>query len=102
MPNALTAWITTKWKILKEMKIPDSLTCLLRNLYAGQEEIVRPDLEKQTGSIFRKESVKPVYCYPVYLIFMQSTSFEMLGWIKHKLESRFQGEISITSPQVFK
>ena len=84
------------------MKIPDSLTSLLRNLYAGQETTVRPGLEKQTGSIFGKESVKAVYCYPVYLIFMQSTSFEMLGWVRHKLESRFQGEISIISPQVFK
>ena len=97
MPKPTTVDHNKLWKILKEMKIPDSLTCLLRNLYAGQEEIVRPDLEKQTGSIFRKESVKPVYCYPVYLIFMQSTSFEMLGWIKHKLESRLPGEISITS-----
>ena len=90
------------WKILKEMKIPDHLTCLLRNLYTGQEATVRPGLEKQTGSIFGKESVKAVYCYPVYLIFMQSISFEMLGWVKHKLESGFQGEISIISPQVFK
>ena len=83
------------------MRIPDSLTCFLRKLYTGQEA-VRPGLEKQAGSIFGKESVKAVYCYPVYLTFMQSTSCEMPGWMKHKLESRFQGEISITSPQVFK
>ena len=83
------------------MRIPDSLTCFLRKLYTGQEA-VRPGLEKQAGSIFGKESVKAVYCYPVYLTFMQSTSCEMPGWMKHKLESRFQGEMSITSPQVFK
>ena len=62
--------------------------CLLRNLRAGQE---------QTGSNLRKEYVKAVYCHPAYLTYMQSTSCEMLGWMKHKLESRFPGEISITS-----
>ena len=41
MPKPLTVWITTNWKILKEMRIPDHLICLLRNLYAGQEAIVR-------------------------------------------------------------
>ena len=45
----------------------------------------------------RKECIKAVYCHPVYLTYMQSTSREMPGWMKHKLESRFQGEISITS-----
>ena len=55
------------------------------------------DMEKQTGSKSGKESVKAVYCHPVYLIYMQSTSRKMLGWIKNKLESRLLGEISITS-----
>ena len=54
-------------------------------------------MEQQTGSKLAKEYVKDVYCHPVYLIYMQSTSSEMLGWMKHKLESRLQGEISITS-----
>ena len=45
----------------------------------------------------RKECIKAVYCHPVYLTYMQSTSREMPGWIKHNLESRLQGEISITS-----
>ena len=53
--------------------------------------------EKQTGSKSGKEYVKAVYCHPAYLTYMQSTSCEMLGWMKHKLESRFLGEISITS-----
>ena len=55
------------------------------------------DVEQQTGSKLGKEYVKPVYCHPAYLSYMQSTSCEMPGWIKHKLESRLLGEISITS-----
>jgi len=50
MPKALTVWITTNWKILKEMGRPDHLTCLLRNLYAGQEATVRTGHGKTTGS----------------------------------------------------
>ena len=84
------------WKILKEMGIPDHLTCFLRNLYAGQE-IIELDMEQQTGSKLGKEYIKDIFCHPVYLTYMQSTSFEMPGWMKHKLESRLQGEMSITS-----
>ena len=51
------------------------------------------DMEQQTGSKQEKEYVKAVYCHPAYLTFMQSTSWETLGWKKHKLESRLQGEI---------
>ena len=86
------------WKILKEMRIPNHLTCLLRNLYAGQEATVRTGRgTTQTGSKLGKEYIKAVYCHPAYLTCMQSTSCEMLGWMKYKLESRFPGEISITS-----
>ena len=62
------------WKILKEMGIPDHLSCLLRNLYAGQEATVRSGHGKQTGSKLGKEYVKAVYCHPSYLTYMQSTS----------------------------
>ena len=55
------------------------------------------DMEQQTGSKLGKEYVKAVYCHPAYLTYMQSTSCEMPGWMKHKLESRLPGEISITS-----
>ena len=55
------------------------------------------DMEKQTGSKLRKEYIKAVYCHPAYLTCMQSTSCEMPGWVKPKLESRLLGEISITS-----
>ena len=55
------------------------------------------DMELQTASKLGKEYVKAVYCHPAYLTYMQSTSWEMLDWKKHKLESRLLGEISITS-----
>ena len=84
------------WKILKEMGIPDHLTCLLRNLYTGQE-VTEPDMEQQTGSKSGKESIKAVYCHPGFLTFMQSTSCEMPDCMNHILESRLLGEIAITS-----
>ena len=55
------------------------------------------DTEQQTGSKSGKQYVKAVYCHPGYLTYMQSTSYEIPGWMKHKLESRLPGEISITS-----
>ena len=55
------------------------------------------DMEQKTGSKLGKENIRAVYCHPVYLTYMQSTSRETLGWMKHKLGSRFMGEISITS-----
>ena len=55
------------------------------------------DMEQQTGSKFGKEYVKAAYCHPAYLTYMQSTSCEMPGWMKHKLESSLQREISIPS-----
>ena len=92
------------WKILQEMGIPDHLTCCLRNLYAAQEATqLELDMEQWTGSILDKEYIlgeeylKVVYCHSAYLTYMQSTSCEMLGWMKHKLESRLPGERSITS-----
>ena len=86
------------WKILKEMEIPDYLTCLLRNLYATvKKQQLELDMEQQTGSKSEKQNVKVIYCHPAYLTYMQSTSCEMPGWRKHKLESRLLGEISTTS-----
>ena len=55
------------------------------------------DMEQHTGSKSGKEHVKAVYHHPAYLTYMQSTSWEILGWMKHKMESRLLGEISITS-----
>ena len=55
------------------------------------------NVKQWTGSKLGKEYVKAVYCYSAYITYMQSTSYEMPSWMKHKLESRFSGEISITS-----
>jgi len=92
----LTVWIPTNWKILKEIEIPDHLTCLLRNLYAGQKATVRTGHEQRTGSKLGKEYDKAVYCHPGYLTYMQSTLCTMPGWMTHKLESRLLEEISTT------
>ena len=73
------------------------LICLLRSLYAVRKQQLELDMEQQTGSKYGKEYVKAVYCHPAYLTYMQSISCEILSWIKHKLESRLLGEISISS-----
>ena len=80
------------WKILKEMGIPDHPTCLLRNLYAGQEATVRTG--HGTTDWFQ---IGKGVCHAAYLTYMQNTSRDMLDWRKHKLESRLLGEILITS-----
>ena len=61
-----------------------------------KKQQLEPNMEQRTGSKLGKEYGKAVYGHPVYLTYMQSTSCEMLGWKKHKLESRLLGEISIT------
>ena len=58
---------------------------------------LEPDMEQQTGSKLGKEYIKAEYCHPAYLTYMQSILCEMPGGMKHKLESRLPGEISITS-----
>ena len=88
------------WKILKEMWISDHLTCLLRNLYAGQEATVRTVHGTVDWFQIGKEYIKAVYCHPAYLTYMQNTSWEMLDWMKHKLESRLPGEISTSDRQM--
>ena len=118
-------WITTNWKILKEIGITDHFTCLLRNLYAGQEATVRTGHGTTDCSNLEKEYVKVVYCHPDFNLgfsagsdgkesacnvgdvgssprlerspYMHSTSCKMLGWMKLKLKSRLPGEILITS-----
>ena len=62
-----------------------------------KKQQLEPDVEQQIGSKLGKEYVKAVYCHPACLTYMQSTSCEMPGWMKHKLESRLSGEISVTS-----
>ena len=84
------------WKILKETGIPDHLTFWEICMQVKKQQL-EMDMEQQTGSKLGKEYIKAVYCHPAYLTYMQSTSWETLGWKKHKLESRLPGEISITS-----
>ena len=91
------SWITINWQIVKEMGIPDHLTYLLRILYASQEATVRTGHRKTDWFQIGKEVHQAVHCHPAYLTYMQSTSWETLGWRKHKLESRFSGKLSITS-----
>ena len=79
------------------MGIPDHLTCLLRNLYASQEATVRTGHGTTDWFQIGKQYVKAVYCHPAYLTSMYSTSCEMPAWMKHKLESRLQGETPTTS-----
>ena len=62
-----------------------------------EKQQLETDVEKQTGSKLGKEYSKAVYCHSAYLTYMQSISYEMPDWMKHKLESRLPGDISITS-----
>ena len=80
------------------MGIPDHLTCVLWNLYVGQEA-TEPDTEQMTGSKLENEYDKAVCCHPAYLTYMQSTSWESLDWMKHKLEQDFQEKLQ---PQICK
>ena len=63
----------------------------------GKKQQLELDMEQRTSSNLGKEYIKAVYCHPAYLTYIQTTSCEMLGWIKHKLESSFPGEVFITS-----
>ena len=85
------------WKILKEIGIQDHLTCLLRNLYADQEATVRTRHGTTDWLKTGKGEGQGCVLSSCYLTYIQSKSCDMLGWMKHKLESRLLGEISITS-----
>ena len=95
MLKPLIVWITTSWKILKEMGIPDYFTCKTC-MYVKKQQL-ELDMEQQTCSKLGKEYVKAVYCHPAYLTSMQSISCEILDWMNHQLESRLPAEISIIS-----
>ena len=93
-------WITTNWKIPKEMGILDHLACLCRKLYAEREATVRTGHGKtimfQIGKMVQQGCILSPCLYNLYA-YMQSTSGKMSGCMSHKLESRFPGEIPITS-----
>ena len=97
MPKPLTVWITINWKILKGMGIPDDLTCLLRNLYPGQEATVRTGHETTDWFQIRKGVHQGCILSPCLLNLYAEYIMRNAGLMKHKLESRLLGEISITS-----
>ena len=97
-PKPLTVLITTNCgKFLKRWEYQTTLPASWEICMQVKEQQLELDMEQQTGSKLGKEYVKAVYCHPAYLTYMQSTSCKMSGWMKHKLESRLPGEISITS-----
>ena len=88
-------WITTNCgKFLKRRKYHTTLPASWEISLHVKKQQLELDMEQQTGFKLGKEYIKAVYCHPAYLTYMQSTSCEMLGWMKHKLESRLLGEIS--------
>ena len=100
--SKMTKWL--KWTDLKTFNCGKFLKREYQTLPASWETCMQvkkqqlePNMKQQTGSKLWKEYVKAVYCHPAYLTYMQSTSREMPSWMKHKLESRLPGEISITS-----
>ena len=91
-------WITANCgKVLKRWEYQTTLSAFWEICMEVRKQQLEPDMKQQTGSKLGKEYVKAIYCHPAYLTSMQSTSWEMPGWMKHKLESRLLGEISITS-----
>ena len=95
MVKPLTMLITINWKILKEMGIPDHVTCLLRNLYAGQEATVRT--QHDTMDWFKIRNRVHQGCILLHCLFYFYAEYIMLGWMTHKLGWRLRGKISRTS-----
>ena len=94
----LTVWITTNCeKFLKRWEYQMTWRTSWEICIQVKRQQLELDMEQQTGSKSGKEYIKTVYYHPVYLTYMQSISYKMPGWMKHKLESRLPGEISITS-----
>ena len=95
--NPLTVWLTTNCrKFLKRWEYQTILPASLETCMQVKKQQLEPDLEQQTGSKLGKKYDTAVYCHPAYLNSMQSTSCRLLGWMKHKLESRLLREISTT------
>ena len=98
MPKPLTVWITINCgKFWKRWEYQTTWRASWEICMLVKKQQLELDMELQTGSKLGKEYVKAVHCHLAYLTYMQSTSWEMPGWMKHKLESRLLGEISITS-----
>ena len=96
--KALTVWITTNCgKFYKRWKYQTTWPASWEICMQVKKQKLELDKEEQTVSKLGKEYVKAVYCHPAYLTYIQSTSCKMLGWIKHKLQSRLLGEMTKTS-----
>ena len=98
MLKPLTMWITVNsGKFLKRWEYQITLPASCKTCVQVKKQQLEPDMEQQTGSKLGKEDIKFLYCHPAYLTSMQSTSCEMPSRMKHKLESRLPGGMSITS-----
>ena len=98
MLKPLTVWITTNCgKFFNRWEYQIILHASWETWMQVKNQQLEPDMEQRTGSKLGKEYVKAVYCHSAYLTSMQSTSCKIPGWMKHKLESRLPGELSITS-----
>ena len=85
------------WKIYKKLEYQTTLPASWEICMQVRKQQLELDMEQQTGSKLGKEYVKAVYCHPIYLTYMRSTSWGMPTWMRHKLESKLPGEMSITS-----
>ena len=101
MPKPLTVWITINCgKFWNRWEYQTTWAASLEICMQVRKQQLELDMEQQTSSKSGKEYVKAVYCHPAYLTYMQSTSWEMVGWMKHKLESRLLGEIITSDMQM--
>ena len=97
-PKPFSVWITTDYeKFLKRWEYQTTWPASWEICMQVTKQQLELDMEQQAGSKSGKKYAKAIYWHPAYLTYMQSTSCEMPGWMKHKLESRLLGEISITS-----
>ena len=92
MLKHLTVWITTNCgKFLKRWEYQTTLSAAWKSCMQVKKQQLEPDMEQRTGSKLGKKYIKSVYCHSAYLTYIQSTSWEMPGWMKFKLESRLLG-----------
>ena len=97
MPKILTVWITTNCGKFNRWEYQTTWPASWEIYMQVKKQQLEVDMEQQTGSKLGKEYVKAAFCHPAHLTSVQSTSWDMLDWMKHKMESRLPGEISITS-----
>ena len=97
MLNFWLCWSQQTGKFLKKQEYQTTLPVAWETWIQDKKQQLELDMKQQTGSKLGKEYIKAVYCHTAYLTYMQSTSYEMPGWMRHKLESILPREISIVS-----